>query len=279
MAQEDSVPWETPGGDYDSLSPVAMDTLEASSEDTALCFTMSPSLIQSYLLGEEEELGFLIRILDEEDSTFVRFGTREAAIGAELEYSFRATSGDTTIVDTITAGVAEDAYIVEHAYELPEGVLPIGSGVGYRCLLQFPMPAELDSTWTVNRARLVIHPDTTTFYSTGSLTRIQAYRITGEWDGDDTPLEGWVYGTGLLGSTTAEESLEVTTLVKGWTRGVWDNMGMALRAENLVFNLSFVLLHTPAEQDTSLWPYLEITATPPAFGGVAKPSGAQCVRD
>jgi hypothetical protein len=282
MAQGDSTPWETPGGDYDSLSPVAMDTLQASTEDTALCFQLDPSLIESYLLGDEEEYGFLIRIVDEAESTFVRFGTREAGFGGELTYSFSATQDDSVVLDTLTVDVSEDAYIVAHSYELPDSTLPIGSGVGYRSFLRFPLPQQLDSTWTVNRARLVVHPDTTTFFTTGSLARIQAYRITGEWAGTETELDSWVFGTATLGTGTVEDSLEVTTLVKGWVRGVYDNEGLALRAENLVFNIGFVLLHTPAEADTSLWPYLEISATPPAFEGLvgpAKPSGTECARD
>ncbi len=279
MAQGDTTPWGSPGGDYDSLSPVAMDTLEASAEDTALCFILEPSLIQSFLQGESEENGFLVRIVDEADSAFVRFGTTEAGLGGELTYSFSAMRDDSAVVDTLTVAVSDDAYIVGHRYELPDSALPIGSGVGYRSFLRFPLPDLLDPTWTVNRARLVVHPDTNTFFTTGSLTRIQAYRITEEWAEDDTELDNWVFGTATLGSQTAEDSLEVTTLVKGWVRGVYENKGLALRAENLVFNIGFLLLHTPAEADTSLWPSLEITATPPAFERVAEPSRAQCVRN
>jgi hypothetical protein len=279
MAEGDSVAWDTPGGDYDSLSPIAVDTLEASSEDTALCFALDPALIESALLGEAWEDGFLLRLVDEAESTFLRLGTKEAALAPEITYSLAILEDDSTIVDTVTVSASEDAYIVEHFYELPEGALPIGSGVGYRSLLRFPLPEEVDSTWTVNRARLVIHPDTTTFYTTGSLTRVQVYRVSGDWDGADTPLDSWVFGTATLGSQTAEDSLEVTPLVQGWIRGTWENMGLALRAENLVFNVSLVLLHTPAEQDTSLWPYLEIACTPPAFTPDVAPVRVECSRD
>ncbi len=279
MAQGDSTAWESPGGDYDSLSPLAIDTLGASSQDTSLYFALEPSLIQSYLVGDAEENGFLIRMIDEAESTFVRFGTKEAGMGAQLIYSFSAVIDDSTVTDTTTTTAAEDAYIVDHVYELPDSALPIGSGVGYRSFLRFTLPEEIDSTWTVNRAKLVIHPDTASFFSTGSLTRIQVYRIAGEWSGDDTELDGWVFGTTTLGAESAQESLEVTTLVQTWTRGLYENEGLAMRAENLVFNIGFVLLNTPAETDTSLWPYLEITATPPAFERVAKPARSECVRD
>ncbi len=71
---------------------------------------------------------------------------------------------------------------------LDENKLLVGSGVGYRSLIKFPLPEILDSTMTINRAELQLHCDTESmFLETKSL---QVQLVDSIWRGDSTEVLG-----------------------------------------------------------------------------------------
>jgi hypothetical protein len=228
---EDSVFWESPGGDFDDSGPLASFSVTSTSIDSTLEVEIDPSLINAWIDSTTENAGLIIvpRFLD---AGIAEFRSRQSPSDEEnpaphlfLEY-MKSDESDSIVSGSILVGEDATIYYYEDLDVPPELYLRVGSVPQYRAFLRFSTDS-LSQAATVRKANLELPiqgrvPPDRAFI-------VAALRITGDWDGVLTPLEFSPLDSVEVGSEGIA-ALDVTALVWGWVSQNIENDGVAVKA-------------------------------------------------
>ncbi len=219
--------WDCPGGDIFTLPVAEAGPCSLQADTVRVVFTIPAEVTEEIFATGSDDRGFLISLAGEGLAHALwRFESREQALS--MRPRFEVGFVDTAGVDTSKVlYAAADASMIQRVSPLDEERLLVGSGYGLRSLIKFPMPAELDSTVTINMAKLFVYCDTTkTFLDTKTM---QVELVDSMWQGDSTAVAGGYIGQALAVPGQAKIEFDVSTAVRQWVTGAAENHGLRLR--------------------------------------------------
>ncbi|MBN1423399.1 DNRLRE domain-containing protein [Candidatus Fermentibacteria bacterium] len=263
--------WDSPGGVVFPLTIAEAGPCSLHADTSRVTFVIPAAVTRQIYEERAENYGFMVRLDDEGFSQSLwRFNSREAAVTLrpQWEVSFVDTAGNDT---TRVLYAAADASIARRVAPVAEDRLLVGSGVGYRMLIHFPLPDVLDSTVTINYATLYLYCDTTqALLETKSL---QVELIDSIWRGDSTAVMSPYVNQSLVVPGVSEVSFNISSAVKEWVARAIDNNGFQVRfsaEDNAVAFCPFFPIDGPA----GLTPRIEIDYSVPPLppGGYAPAS-------
>lgn len=264
------VAWGAPGG---VIAPVAIadaGPCSLQADTVRVTFELSAAATAQIYGAHAADCGFMLTLEDEGlTHELWRFYSRENAVTLrpQWEVSFTDTAG----VDTSRVlYAAADAAIVRRVAPSDTAMLVVGSGVGYRSLIRFPLPQVLDSTVTINAATLYLYHDTArAFLETKT---VQVDLVDSAWNGDLTSLTASYVSQSLVVPGTSAISFNVSRAVKAWVTGASENHGLRLRFSGEDNAVAYCAMY-PSTAPDDLRPRLEIAYTLPPTppGGYAPP--------
>lgn len=252
--------WDMPGGIVLPQAIAESGPCSLHADTSRVTFVIPPATTRRIYEERGENHGFMIRLDDEGLSQSLwRFHSRETAVTLrpQWEVGFVDTSGTDT---TRVLYAAADASVARRVSSVGEDRLLVGSGVGYRTLLRFPIPDLLDSTVTINSATLYLYCDTTrAFLQTKSL---QVELVDSIWRGDSTAVMTPYVNQSLVVPGVSEVSFNISSAVKEWVTGAIENNGLQIRfsaEDNVVAFCPFFAIQGPA----GLTPRIDIDYSQP----------------
>lgn len=268
------VSWNTPGGDIELLPIAEAGPCSLQADTVTVEFPLSRDIIAALFASGSEDYGFLIRLASEGmEHTIWRFQSREQSVllRPRLEFDYTDSAGTDT---SKTLYAIADAALVQRISPVDDNRLLVGSGVGYRTLLRFDLPSELDSTVTINRAELSVFCDTShAFLETKTL---QVEFVDSTWNGDSTSVAGGYIGQALAIPGRSEITFEITGAVVSWIAYGTDNHGVLVRSSVENNSITYCPLFPGDAGLADLSPRIKIYYTtplvPPVDPGSSTPS-------
>ncbi len=264
------VAWDRQGGLFAPLALAEAGPCSLASDTVRIRFSLSPETTTRIFEDRARNYGFLVALEDEGFAQRLwRFYSRENAVNLrpQWEVAMVDTGGNDT---TKVLFCAADASIVRRVAAEDRDRLLVGSGVTYRSLIRFPLPEDLDSTVTINRATLWVYCDTTrTFLETKTM---QVHLVTGSWNGDSTAVEASALSQALAVPGTSAITFDVSRALSSWVTGATPNNGLMLRFATETSTVSYCPLFGATGPATRA-PRLEIQYTkPPRPPGMRTPA-------
>jgi len=168
---------------------------------------------------------------------------------------FYITSGDTSRA-VKAARASGDAFVARTDHAPSPGTLLVADGYAVRTFLLFDSLSHLDSTATINRALLILHPDSSIGYRDGVSFNLYAYPLS-------EPLSetaGAVFDSTSISLGTPEDGgteINCTALVQEWVAGLRANNGFLITG-SLESVDPWLRFYHSAQADPALRPSLEI---------------------
>ncbi|MBN1892842.1 DNRLRE domain-containing protein, partial [bacterium] len=141
----------------------------------------------------------------------------------------------------------------------------VANGYAVRTFLRFDSLSTLDSSATVNRALLTLHPDSSAGFRDGVSFNLYAYPLSGPF----TDAAGAVFdSTSISLGTPGEGGTEIncTALVQEWIAGLRPNNGFLITG-TLESVDPWLRLFYSSQADSSFRPSLEIFYSLPPRSG------------
>ena len=255
------VAWDTPGGDIEMLPISEAGPCSLQADTVTVVFPLSRDIMTALFESGSDDCGFMIRLASEGmEHAIWRFQSREQAVQLRprLEFDYTDTAGTDT---SKTLYAIADAALIRRISPIDEDRLLVGSGVGFRTLLKFDLPGELDSTVTINRAELSVFCDTSrAFLDTKTL---QVEFVDSTWNGDSTSVAGGYISQALAVPGRSEITFEMTAAMVSWLANSTDNNGLLIRSSVENNAITYCPLFPGESGLTDLTPRLKIYYTTP----------------
>ncbi len=212
----------------------------------SITFTIPNSWLSSAIDSSNNGL-----ILISADNNVADFSSRESLTPPVLFVHY--FEGNSAKVDT--SSPEADAFIIRSDYAVPEGRLMIGDGHVFRSLLNFDL-SPVPETATLNCAilSLFVDPSQSSFQE----MELAAHRVTGAWDGDQTPFDGAVGSAVEVVTSDTLIQLDIASILQECITG--ENFGLLLRSTSEVSDISRITLFS-SEDDSTKSPNLIIYYT------------------
>ena len=222
------IPWTTPGGTLSSLPVSEAGPCSLQADTVRVAFPLSPLLTGQLFFSDTLDYGFAV-VLENEGLGHGLWRMHSREQNLDIRPRWEISMIDTAGVDTTkTLYALADAALIERISSVDENRLLVGSGVGFRSLLQFPMPDELDSTVTINRADLFIYCDSTQMFLE-SAKSLLVELVDSVWVGDSTQVAAGYISQPLAVPGQSRIEVDMTPAAIAWIVGLTDNYGVRLR--------------------------------------------------
>lgn len=266
--------WTMSGGNLSSLPVSEAGPCSLQADTVRVAFPLAPLLTEQLFFSDEDDYGFAV-VLESEGMAHGLWRMHSREQNLDIRPRWEISMIDTAGIDTTkTLYAMADAALIERISPIHEQRLLVGSGAGYRSLLEFPLPEELDSTVTINRADLFIYCDTTQMFLE-SPKSLLVELVDSVWVGDSTQVAAGYISQPLAVPDQSLIEVNMTLAALSWIVGLTDNYGIRLRFNAETNVVAYCPLYG-SSGPPGLRPRLEITYTvppsPPSGTGVL-PSG------
>jgi|GEM_PF-2828727 len=216
---------------------------------------VDPTIVNKWIDGEDgiDNLGICLKTSS--GTGMVSFYSSEYAVDTLQPSLFYTVSGDTSRAVKV-ARASRDAFVTRTDQPVSPGMLLVANGYAMRSYLRFGGLSELDSTATINRARLTLHPDSSAGFRDGGSFNLYAYPLSTPFSGS---AEVVFDSTSISLGTPGEPGTEIncTALVQEWVAGLSANNGLLITGSLESIDPWLRLYHS-SQADSAFRPSLEI---------------------